>query len=404
MASISIPPLRAWLRWTLIVGVAGFVGLLALGAVVLRDQIFQTFLDPGVPYQTYQKPPAPDYTQEAAWLSRPALRFGDEEGAPAVFFVHPTTYDGGAHWNAPFDRPQEVDELRRIVLPNYAAPFLSNEIDLYAPHYRQAALYAFMNNREDSVQARLLAQADVQAAFAQFLRESDPEQPFFLVGVDQGAAIALAILMDQIAPDAGLRARLAAAYLIDAPVPLDLLAGPLMDIPVCAQPDSVRCLVSWNAARADEHERVAAITERSLALDGVGALEPTLDRGLVCVNPVLWTAGEDFAPARLHQGGAAAEGLSLTDAPSPMPSQTATQCQDGVLIIDRPRAEPLRRPGRLSEDRRFRPANLFYMDMRTNAAARLAAIEAILAEEARYAPPLDAPVEVETAPVRPIDG
>ena len=52
----------------------------------------------------------------------------------------------------------------------------------------------------------------------------------------------------------------------------------------------------------------------------------------------------------------------------------------------------------------MRPANLFYMDIRANAQARLDTLQAILADEARYAPPLDAPVEVETAPITPIDG
>ena len=73
-------------------------------------------------------------------------------------------------------------------------------------------------------------------------------------------------------------------------------------------------------------------------------------------------------------------------------------------MIDQPRASALRRPGRLAEDRRVRPANLFYMDIRANAQARLETVQAVLAEEARYAPPLDAPVEVETAPITPIDG
>jgi hypothetical protein len=67
-------------------------------------------------------------------------------------------------------------------------------VELYAPRYRQASLYTFMNNREDSVQARELAQMDIQRAFTQFLRETDPEQPFFIVGVGQGGAIALDVL------------------------------------------------------------------------------------------------------------------------------------------------------------------------------------------------------------------
>ena len=99
-------PLSVWLRWGLLGAVTGFMALVALSAVIMRDQIFQTFLDPGVPFQTYERPPAPDYTQDDAWAARPGLRLNGEAGQPAVFFIHPTTYDGGSHWNAPYDRPQ----------------------------------------------------------------------------------------------------------------------------------------------------------------------------------------------------------------------------------------------------------------------------------------------------------
>ncbi|VXC51379.1 DUF3089 domain-containing protein [Oceanicaulis sp. UBA2681] len=397
-------PLTAWLRWLLFGALGGFVLLSALSAFVLRDQIFQTFLDPGVPFQTYQRPPAPDYTQDEAWAARPDVRLPDEAGHPAVFFIHPTTYDGGSHWNAPYDRPQEAVELSQIVLPNYAAPFLVQDVELYAPRYRQASLYTFMNNREDSVLARELAQMDIQRAFTQFLRETDPEQPFFIVGVGQGGAIALDVLARRVAPDPAVRRRLTAAYIIEAPTPLDLLAGPLSTIPVCTDPSEVRCLVGWVAVRPQETARIEALTQRSRALDSRGRLTPVEDRALLCVNPVLWTANEDYAPARLHRGAAAAEGLMLTDAPSPMTNQTGAQCQGGLLMIDQPRASALRRPGRLAEDRRVRPSNLFYMDIRANAQARLEVMRAIMADEARYAPPLDAPLEVEVAPITPIDG
>lgn len=397
-------PLTAWLRWLLFGALGGFVLLSALSAFVLRDQIFQTFLDPGVPFQTYQRPPAPDYTQDEAWAARPDVRLPDEAGHPAVFFIHPTTYDGGSHWNAPYDRPQEAVELSQIVLPNYAAPFLVQDVELYAPRYRQASLYTFMNNREDSVLARELAQMDIQRAFTQFLRETDPEQPFFIVGVGQGGAIALDVLARRVAPDPAVRRRLTAAYIIEAPTPLDVLAGPLSTIPVCTDPSEVRCLVGWVAVRPQETARIEALTQRSRALDSRGRLTPVEDRALLCVNPVLWTANEDYAPARLHRGAAAAEGLMLTDAPSPMTNQTGAQCQGGLLMIDQPRASALRRPGRLAEDRRVRPSNLFYMDIRANAQARLEVMRAIMADEARYAPPLDAPLEVEVAPITPIDG
>ena len=206
-------------------GGAAFLAFLAAASVILRDDIFQTLLDPGIPFQTYDPPPAPNYTDAESWASRPDQ--GDP-ASPAVFFIHNTTYDGGSHWNAPFDRPQEAREVAEVVIPNFAAPFLVRDAQLYAPRYRQAALYTFMNNREDAVSARLLASRDVEAAFDAFIAQLDADRPFLIVGVGQGALHGLKILMDQVVPNESLTARLGAAYLLEAPVPTDLFESALI--------------------------------------------------------------------------------------------------------------------------------------------------------------------------------
>lgn len=388
----------------ILVGMLGFAVFLAVSAAVLRDQIFQTLLDPGIPFQTYERPEAPDYALAESWAVRDRFLLDAEGETPAVFFVHPTTYDGGSHWNAPVDRPQEAEEIERFVLPNWAAPFVAEDAALFAPRYRQASLYAFMNNREDSVQARLLASEDVTAAFDAFLDEIGEDRSFLVVGVGQGALHALGALLEEVAGDEALTKRLAAAYLLEAPVPLDLFSGPLGALTPCAAPEDVRCVVSYNAVRPGERERIENITDRSMSWTAPGALDYVAERALLCVNPLLWNDGEDYAPARLHRGGAAAEGLSFEDAPSPMANQTGAQCQNGLLMIEQPRAGALQRPGRLGEDRRTPLANLFYMDLRADAARRLERLAEIRAEEALYAPPLDAPTEIEESEFKPIDG
>ena len=384
----------------LLAGAAAFLGLVIAASIVFRDDIYQSLLDPGIPFQTYTPPPAPDYASADAWAVRPEA---PDPEAPAVFFVHNTTYDGGTHWNAPYDRPQEAVEIDSIVLPNFAAPFRAAGAQVYAPHYRQAALYAFMNNREDSIAARLFASSDVQAAFTAFLADIEDDRPLIIAGVGQGALHALKVLIDQVAPDEALRQRLAAAYLLEAPVPMDLFEGALSALPPCRAPDQVRCVISYNTARQDERERIFTVTERSMSWTGDGVLSFVDDRALLCVNPLLWTMAEDFAPARLHRGGAAAEGLTRDDAPSAMANQTGAQCQNGMLMIERPRASGLRRGGRLGENRRAPDFNLFYMDLRLDAQRRLATLAQIRTEEARYAPPLGEPVEVGDADIIPVD-
>ncbi|MCP2670159.1 DUF3089 domain-containing protein [Maricaulaceae bacterium EIL42A08] len=408
MSEIATSPKpRNWLKTLLLAGAGGFMILLLVAGVVLRDQIYQSFLDPGIPFQTYERPDAPDYANTEAWAARPET-VPDEDVAldalpAAVFFIHNTTYDGGAHWNAPFDRAQEAEEVERIVLPNWAAPFMVADTQLYAPRYRQASLYSFMNNREDSISARLLAFEDVQAAFDAFVARTNPEQPIILVGLDQGALHGLGLLLTRFSQDNALRARLVAAYLLEAPVPMDLFATGLANLAPCQNAEDVRCVVSYSAARPEERERIFALTERSMSWTDVGDLRFVSDRALLCTNPLTWSTNGDYAPDRLHRGGAAAEGLELSDTPSAMANQTGAQCQNGVLMVDQPRANALRRAGRLGEDRRAPDFNLFYMDLAQNAATRLANLIEIRVEEARWAPPLEGFEEVEVAPLVPID-
>ncbi len=392
---------RSWFFYLMVYGIGGFVVLVAVASVILRDQIYQSFLDPGIPFQTYERPLRPDYRQAESWAVRPET--AGDANAPAVFFIHPTTYDGGAHWNAPIEREQEIEEINRIVLPNWAAPFVSGEADLYAPHYRQASLYSFMNNREDSVTARLLAYSDVESAFDAFLEHSNPEQSIILVGVDQGALHGLGLLLTRFSQNDALRARLVAAYLLEAPVPLDLFETALANLAPCSNALDVRCVVSYSAARPEERQRIFALTERSMSWTDIGDLRFVTERALLCTNPLTWTPSENYAPESQHRGGAAAEGLELGETPSAMANQTGAQCQNGVLMIDQPRANALRRAGRLVEDRRTPGFNLFYMDLAHNVAERTANLAEIRAEEARWAPPLDDLVEVEIAPLIPVD-
>ena len=148
---------RQWVGW---IGFA-MVFLLTAASAVWRGDILRAGLDPQVPFQTYQPPPAPDYGRPDAWALRDAR--APEAGAAAVFFVHSTTYDGGRHWNGPIGHPEADAWLRRVVLPNYAGPFaLLGPVS--APRYRQGSLYTRLTLRDDAREARAFAFRDIAAA------------------------------------------------------------------------------------------------------------------------------------------------------------------------------------------------------------------------------------------------
>jgi hypothetical protein len=81
-----------------------------------------------------------------------------------VFFIHPTTFNGGHDWNGPIADKASARELDRVMLPNYAGPF-GRVGRVFAPRYRQASLYAYkIALREDARDARVFAYDDVQNA------------------------------------------------------------------------------------------------------------------------------------------------------------------------------------------------------------------------------------------------
>ncbi len=385
-------------RWMIIAGGLGLLLISALAGWFLRDQIFQTFQDPGEPFQTYTPPVPADYAATDAWFSQGSFSNPDEA---AIFFVHPTTYTGGANWNGELDKESAVRAVIDIALPNYAAPFARSGV-LFAPRYRQAALYAFMNNREDSVQARLFAYEDVARAFDTFLQRTGPERPIILAGVGQGGFHTLGLLLDRFASNEDLRDRLVAAYVIDSPVPLDLFSDILAPIPPCETAEDVRCVFAYSYAQAEESDRIRILTERAMSWTPDQELAFVEGRGLLCINPVLGGRTSEYASARQHRGGVAAEGLPPDTTPAPIPGQTGAQCADGVLFVDEPRHRDLQRPHRLAEDFREPPFNLFYEDLRLDAAQRVFTLTSILQEERRWAPPLDSIEDVEEAPIIPI--
>lgn len=341
-----------------------------------RDDIFQHIQDPGQPFQTYKRPVAPNYDQNEAWLTLPDLTVDSFETKVKgdVFVVVPSVYRGGKHWNLPSNDLKRKSKLERIVRPNYVTPY-ADAGRLFAPFYRQASLYAYMTHREDARMAQNLAYQDVKRAFRFFLKHSPPERPIVLVGHNQGASHVQRLLADFFVGSDNKQnlERLAVAYVIDYPITQSLLDGPLMGLPVCETASQTGCIVAFGAFAPNEGAIAERFGSRLLAHNGQ-EYAPVRGEALKCVNPLLWTQSEDYAPARLHKGGVAAEGLDPDMRPAALPRQAGAQCQDGLLLVDKPRSRSLRRPIKVGGKFRTLPSNLFYEDLRQNAVMRVEAV------------------------------
>lgn len=355
---------RGWLTLVLL-GVFVIVGV-AVG--LFWGDLERTALDPKIPFQAYVPPKAPDYSQRASWRLLPA-EAGKADGAALpvdVFFLSPTTYDGGEQWNAPIDDRKSIPFFRRVIAPNYVGPFVRVG-RVFAPSYRQASLYSQLTLREDAREARQFAYGDVREAFRYYLANLSGGRPFILVGVEQGGTLAERLLAEEIAANPALRSRLVAAYLIDTVTPADT-----PPVPPCMAKGETGCLAAWASISDGDLERGQALLDRALVWNDQGELDNLNGRPALCFNPILGATTSEPAPARLNLGAVNATGLEWDTRPPFLPRQVGARCIDGVLHITRPKSASLARKGSWTERKKVPGYNLFYADLEADALARVA--------------------------------
>jgi hypothetical protein len=357
-------------RLWLITPFALLATLCVAALLIWRNDILKALLDPELPFAVYKPPPPPNYGALSAWALAPGpVRAGDP---PAdVFFVHPTTFDGGRNWNGPIGDRRAERILTRVMLPNYAGPF-ARAGRVFAPRYRQASLFTSLSLFDDAVEAREFAYGDVRAAFRAFLGRIGAARPFIVVGAEQGGALAARLVRDEISADPDLSRRLVAAYFIETVVPADAY-GANSPTPACADRARTGCVVAWISAPWVDFGKVQRILNRALVWNPKGALVGLSGRLPLCVNPLLGAASDADAPPRLNRGAANATGLEWGARPGFMARQVGARCQDGVLRVSQPRSALLRPSGGWAQRLRAAPYNLFWADLESDSKAREAA-------------------------------
>jgi len=375
--------------------------IFALGAVIWRDDIISTTLDPKQPFQTYEPPPAPNYGARGAWAHLPEdpNSWTSQDGPADIFFVHPTTFDGGSDWNGPIGHRAADRTLLRTMLPNYAGPF-QQVGRVFAPRYRQASLYSFLTNRDDAREARAFAYGDVRRAFLEFRARYNRGRPVIIVGVEQGAQLAARLASEMVVEDPTLPPRLAAVYLIEALVPAQLY-GPEAVLPACTERVQARCVVGWASVGLDDDDEAQRMLERAFVWNGTGQLTPLAGRPTLCVNPVTG-ASDTAADIRSHLGAANATGMEWGARPAFLPRQVSAECRGGLLRISDPPSPSLRLSRAWTDRRKVAPYNVFYADIEADAKARVSAL-LNRPDFPQSAPSIDSAVIVGDIPVQRID-
>ncbi len=358
--------MTSWRTAALITIVGGLLLGVAI-SIIFQDNITRYRLNPRTPFQTYMPPPPPAYEARGAWAIWPDKQ---ESGEADVFYIHSTTFTSKRHWNGPIGDSTADARLRRVAAPNEAGPFM-NIGSVYGPRYRQATLFATFTHKFDGLAARELAYGDIVNAFEIFLRERTPNRPIVLVGYGQGGLYVVGLLQNYFADDAALRSQLAAAYVINHPIALDLFDNELNVTPPCRTADSVGCVVNYIDLEDSFDAEKYRYRQRSLSWANDTQLQPRTRSPLLCVNPISWRVDEEYAGPDGHVGSASATGFSMADTPPAVTRATGARCDKGILIVDRPSQAFLRRNHWFGDHWGPQDFNLFYHDLTVDAQRRV---------------------------------
>jgi hypothetical protein len=325
-------------------------------------------------------PPAPDYAHADTWAAWPGRASSADSVAPGlpdasvpdsakvdVFFIHPTTYLTGREPNARYDEAGVTSSQIDHGVLRFQASVFNACCRIYAPHYRQATISAFLTGDDAQAMAAFeLAYADVRRAFDYYLQHENHGRPFIIASHSQGSLHTMRLLQERIARQP-LQRQLVVAYAIGYDIPEDIeRAG----VPVCRAATQSGCLVDWNTVKEGISDS-ARETHHLIWLNG--RYQHIQGRSLICVNPLNWKAG-GTAAAQLNLGALPAVRASEALLP-PVPELTSARCEAGLLRVSIPIRQ---RHGfinvmTLAGSYHVFDYNLFYTNIRVNVRERISA-------------------------------
>ena len=364
----------------ILIGVAVLAVALGSAVFLYRDQIGMMMafgrLKPKMSFADATPPGAPDYSQVQSWAALP-----DHEDAADVvpnadvqdrqstaevdvFFVHPTTFFGTAGWNQALDDTSTNQLTDMFVLRSQASVF-NGCCKIYAPRYRQATIFSFMDNSGSGKSALELAYQDVERAFDYFIEHYNQGRPFILASHSQGS-VHLRMLLEKRITGTPLRERLVASYPIGFGIDREEMAKAVPDVPVCESAEQIGCVVTWNAV-------------------GPKAQPWGDPRKNICVNPLTWRVDGAAAAASLNLGGVAYPGSfrgtladvkgvpqDFVEAKPVLETGVAdAQCVDGMLLVKEIHSQNYAARPMGRDNYHIYDYNLFHMNLRKNVELRV---------------------------------
>jgi len=361
-------------------------------AFVFRRVLFLTLLGfilkPSMDFDPAKAPPAPDYAIASSWAALP-----DKDDAsdwlPAdcvevdnplrdqidVFYVHPTGFFGTDNWNAEMGEESRLGIPTKAMLASQASAF--NGVGLvYAPEYRQATLYSFIEGerhpeRNNGKLALELAYTDVARAFDYFVEHYNHGRPFILASHSQGTCHALRLVAEKI-DTTPLRDQMVAAYLVGFGVPMDYFEKVYKNVKPGITPTQTGCILTWDTLREGEVPTIGGFHYYP------SGWEQAKGKPKFSVNPLTWTTEPGPAAAALNHGALITDmgGLEKKKLTPAMlqkvnPGQTGAEMRDGALYVQDLSGTPFETIMSTGGNYHLFDYHLFWVNIRENALLRV---------------------------------
>lgn len=261
-------------------------------SLILFSTLFSSCLWPARSFEKSKPTSAPDYSKEKYWSALPTkkdsadtvpynsnLKDGQSDAKVDVFFIYPTIYWIGKHWNADINNKKLNRRIDKSTIRHQASVF-NESCKIYAPRYRQAILYAYAVMDGSGKKALDFAYEDVKKAFEYYLKNYNNGRPIIIASHSQGTGHAERLLHDYFEKDSLLRKKLVAAYAVG----YGIKKNSFKNIPASDSASQTGCLICWNATRW-----------------GVPA-DKYFGDNLECVNPLTWKRDNVSSPASMNLG------------------------------------------------------------------------------------------------------
>ncbi len=320
-------------------------------------------------------PPAPDYSAPSSWAAHPDrkdmadhvptqsnLKDRQSTARADVFYVYPTMFFREDQWNASVNDASLNREID-LACVQFQATVFNGSARVYAPRYRQATAYAFLDDSGAGQRAVERAWSDVRRAFRHYLKHENGNRPVILAGHSQGSTM-IVRLLQEFFDEKPLYDRLVVAYVVGEFVGEDTFRA----IPAGRSPSQTGCFVSWCTVQRGKTPRLVCGWKK------YGGFAPFTEhtRRPVCVNPLTWTTDETRADFSKNLGSAPDTGIFSPALEELLPGRVDAQCRDGILWID-PSKLGIYKLAFAHDQGDYHPSDyeLFYMNIRQNVAQRV---------------------------------